>query len=165
MEGNAHSIYLETEVLTATPQKLRLMLIEGAVRFATQARQHFEGRRTDQANVAVSRCRAIIAELQSVVRPEMSEVARRVRDLYTFLFKTLIEVQITRDAAKLSGVLEVLQAERETWQQLCRQMSESPSGRDRRTPPEIIAPLPLSPGANPRDGGPRSGGGDVCFEA
>ena len=36
MQQPAHESYLEAQVMTATPQKLRLMLIEGAIRFARQ---------------------------------------------------------------------------------------------------------------------------------
>ena len=42
MDSNARDTYLETQVKTATPQKLQLMLVEGAIRFAHQAIHHWE---------------------------------------------------------------------------------------------------------------------------
>ena len=36
MNKNARNVYLETEIATATAQKLRLTLIEGGLRFARQ---------------------------------------------------------------------------------------------------------------------------------
>ena len=36
MDSQARENYLQTQVLTATAQKLQLMLIEGAMRFANQ---------------------------------------------------------------------------------------------------------------------------------
>ena len=46
MPSFAHNQYLETEVLTATPQRLHLLLIEAAMRFAERARRHWrEGNR------------------------------------------------------------------------------------------------------------------------
>ena len=38
MQASAQSNYLETEVMTAPPQKLQLMLVEAAIRSAERAR-------------------------------------------------------------------------------------------------------------------------------
>ena len=41
--------YLESQIMTATPQKLRLLLIEGAIRFARQTLELWEKEQNDQA--------------------------------------------------------------------------------------------------------------------
>ena len=41
MDRTAQNAYLEAQANTATPQKLRLMLIDGGLRFARQTLDHW----------------------------------------------------------------------------------------------------------------------------
>jgi flagellar protein FliS len=139
--------YLENQVLTATPQKLRLLLIGGAIRFAHAAIQHWEQGRNDEAMEAIIRCRGIVTELFSVVRPEGFEPATQAVSLYVFLFRELTEAQATRDALRVRDVIDVLEEERETWRQLCEQLPESLSVGRAFEPREITQSS--IPAANP----------------
>ncbi|MEQ8791743.1 MAG: flagellar export chaperone FliS [Pirellulaceae bacterium] len=159
---NARQAYLETQLLTATPQKLRLMLIEGAIRFANQTLMHWEEDRNDAAFESLLRCRGVVTELMAAIRPDGSEVSRRVVALYVFLFQMLTEGQIQRDRDKVAEVVRILEVERETWQQVCEQMPEAPipADDDRYAPKEItasntpaISPITSSGGASASVGG------------
>jgi flagellar protein FliS len=150
--------YLENEVLTATPQKLRLLLIEGAIRFAHAAIRHWEEGRNEDAFESIVRCRGIVTELFSVIDNKEFGPAAQVHDLYLFLFGELTEAQRNRDAEQVRGVLRVLQSERETWRQLCEQLPEAPVPPHHFRPQEITAPafpaeslgggFPSAPAAN-----------------
>jgi flagellar protein FliS len=137
---SAADSYLENEVLTATPQKLRLLLIEGAIRFAQAAIRHWEERRNDEACEAIIRCRNIVTELFSVINEKAFAPAAQVYDLYLFLFGELTEAQRHRDAGQVRGVLRVLETERETWRLVCAQLPESPVPPHHFQPKEITAP-------------------------
>jgi flagellar protein FliS len=158
---DARKAYLETQLLTATPQKLRLMLIESAIRFANRAVTHWEEERNEEAFESLLRCRGIITELIAAIRPDGSEVARRVMALYVFLFQQLTESQINRDRDKVAEVVRILEMERETWRQVCEQMPEAPErpAGDEHGPKEItsssaaIAPIPSPGAAAPAPGG------------
>ena len=54
MDTNPGNAYLEVQVLTATPQRLRLMLIAGAIRWARQALSCWDADRADEACGAIS---------------------------------------------------------------------------------------------------------------
>jgi flagellar protein FliS len=123
---SAADSYVENEVLTATPQKLRLLLIDGAIRFAHASIRQWEEGRNDEALEAVIRCREIVTELFSVIDKTASGPAAQVYDLYVFLFGELTEAQRNRDSEQVRGVLRVLEVERETWRQVCEQLPESP---------------------------------------
>lgn len=129
--------YLENQVLTATPQKLRFLLIGGALRFAHAALRHWEEHRDEEAFEAVIRCRAIVTELFSVVQPDGFEPAEAVVGLYVFLFQELTFAQMHRDADKLRDVIRVLEEERETWRLLCEQLPDAPAVPQHRRPQEI----------------------------
>src|SRR5687768_4718761 len=119
-----HDAYLETQVMTATPQRLRLMLIEGAIRLARQTAEYWRVERNEEALESLIRCRAIISELIAGVKADQSPLARRVVSVYLFLFTTLTEAQLTRDAAKLESAIRVLSEDRQTWSQVCQQLAE-----------------------------------------
>ena len=130
--------YLETEVLTATPQKLQLMMINGAIRFAYQAQQLSEQQEMDEAWDRLARCREIVAEIHGRIDPEESPLMRDVAAIYMFLFQELTDLHAAGDYSRLEGVLKVLNEERETWEELCRQMPEAPE-RPREEEQEITA--------------------------
>jgi flagellar protein FliS len=131
--------YLENQVLTATPQKLRLMLIDGAIRFAHAALRHWEAGRDEEALEAIVRCREIVTELFTVVRPAGFEPASQVVALYVFLFRELTAAQARRDADQVQDVIAVLEEERETWRRLCEQLPEAPAVPATFKPQEITA--------------------------
>ena len=152
---DARQAYLETQLQTATPQRLRLMLIEGALRFANLTLQQWEAGRIEPAFEALSRCRSIVTELLSAILPDGSQVAKRVMAVYVFLFQTLTEAQIHRDAQKVADAIRILEIERDTWRELCERMPEAPPGdAAQRRPQEITAsgvipPVAASPVESP----------------
>jgi flagellar protein FliS len=161
---SAEYTYLEDEVLTASPQRLRLMLIDGAIRFARLTISHWQVDHADAASQTLMRCRAIVTELLASVRASRAscehlvdhmrrakpltaaqrereveslyEAAKNTAGVYVFLFRELTEAQMTRDAGKVNGAIRVLEVERETTRLLCQQQPEAP---------ELDAPLPESP--------------------
>ena len=171
MQHEAHSVYLETEVLTATRQKLRLMLIDGAIRTASQVREHWRNDRDDEAFEALEKCRAIIAELLAAIKADEFEPASRVASVYVYLLGALTEANRTRDAGKLSDVIEILQVERETWQQVCRETPAALAGHgSRHQAAEVTASSSRSiPITDSSMGGIRSDAapqqGQISFEA
>jgi flagellar protein FliS len=125
-----HNAYLETQVTTATPQKLRLMLIEGAIRFAQQTIDCWADGRGEDALSALLRCQSIIAELLGGVREDGTALTRQVIGIYTFLALRLHEAELDSDRLKLEEVIRVLQEERQTWQEVCQHLAEAPRPAD-----------------------------------
>jgi flagellar protein FliS len=126
MTTQTRDIYFETQVHTATPQRLRLMLIDGALRFGRLTLELWQTGDNERALESLIRCRDILSELLSGVHADESPLARQVSALYGYLFSALTEAQQTRDATLLSSVLRVLDEERETWRQLCEQLPDRP---------------------------------------
>jgi flagellar protein FliS len=126
MEPTARQAYLETQILTATPQRLRLMLVEGAIRSARGAQMAWSDGDTAASLEAIGKCRDILSELIAGIQPEQSRLARDVLGIYMFLFSTLVEAQFGRDVGRLNDVIRVLEEERMTWQAVCEQMPERP---------------------------------------
>ncbi len=138
MDVAIRDAYLETQILTATPQRLRLMLIEEAIRRLRAAQNAFAAGERDQASQSLRTCREVLAELLAGIQPEQSPVARRVQGIYVFLYATLVEVQFGPDPSRLADMLSVLEEERVTWQAVCEQMPHRPAAG--AMPAEELAP-------------------------
>lgn len=119
----ARDEYLATEVLTASPQKLQLMLIDGAIRAAARAQSLWTGERTEAVTRATVRCQALVAQLIAGLAPNHeSPLVQRVIGVYEFVHRTLVAAHRERDPSRLADVLAVLEVERETWRQVCEQL-------------------------------------------
>ncbi len=143
MHSDAHNSYLESQVLTATPQKQRLMLIDGAMRFARQAMKLWEDNQEEQATEALESSRKIVSELLSSIDVQQDDLTQKVAAIYVFIFQKLAEAQWARSTKALQEVLDILAVERETWQLLCEQMPEAPVPNPNQridSPQEILAP-------------------------
>ncbi len=127
MSHSALDTYLDTQVRTATPQKLRLMLIEGAIRFGRQALECWsDEQRRAQRLTALARCNDIVTELFGAIREDSVPVAGQVKAIYQFLLVQIAKITGQNDPQMLREVVEILEQERETWRQVCEQMPEAP---------------------------------------
>lgn len=119
--------YLEARVLTAPPQRLHLMLIEGALRYGRKAEEALRRGDSVEASPALVRTIDILGEMLASVRQKKTELNRKIADFYWFLFRRVTEAKISDDADKLAEVLELLEYERQTWQLVCDRLESETS--------------------------------------
>lgn len=159
--------YLLTQLSTASPQRLHLLLIEAALRFARRARDEHAAGHTGEASEALSRAQQIVAELLGGLRKEIApELVARVAPLYGFVFRQLTEYHLGWDAGKLAAAERVLEEERQTWTEVCAVLGDAApmaaptthAAQPPRTPP---APHVAAP---PAVALPEIGG-RLCLEA
>ena len=63
MTSDTANAYLRTQVMTASPEQLRLMLLEGAIKFARQGREAITKKDHENVYNGFSRARNIVLEL------------------------------------------------------------------------------------------------------
>jgi flagellar protein FliS len=146
--GSQHAnAYLRTRVMSASPEELRLMLLDGAIKFATQGKDGLDRKDHEASYNGISQCRNIIFELLTTIRSDLApELADNVKSLYTFLYTHLLDASVEKDAAKVGEVIELLEYERETWVLLMQRLAEErAAGRE---------PLPSRAPAAPTDRAP-----------
>jgi flagellar protein FliS len=146
MHLSANEAYLETQITTATPQRLRLMLIEAGLRRARASHAAGQAGRTAESTLAIRQCRDIVTELIAGIRPDQTPEAKRVLAIHLFLFSTLVEIEFARDPHRLNDVIRVLEQERQTWQAICEQM---PDRQVAPAPAEETAPQRVADGWAP----------------
>ena len=138
--------YFETQVLTAAPQKLHLMLLDGAIRFARQAGEHWRAGRIHEGGEAVIGAQRILTELLRGLKPELAPaLVSQVSSVYNFIFRRLVEAGFRRDGQKLAEAIGILEIERDTWRQVCERLGEkldstSATQHARPAPTPHIAP-------------------------
>jgi flagellar secretion chaperone FliS len=140
MNDTIRDAYLETQVNTATPQRLRLMLIEEALRRIRVAQTAYETEQFADGVAAVGHAREIVAELIGGIHPDETPEAKQVLGIYLFLFSALAEAQFSRDGQRLIEVIRVLDEERQTWQTVCEQMPDRPVAANTSAASEEVAP-------------------------
>lgn len=143
--------YLRTRVMTASREELRLLLLEGAIKFARQAREGLIAKNFEQVFNGTDNARNIVMELITTIRSEPNpELADQVRALYTFMYVRLTEASFEKDLAKFDEVLGLLDYERETWimlmNKLAAERGDAPAEPASRNPSnEAPAPARRSP--------------------
>ncbi len=120
--------YLATKVMTASREELRLMLLDGAVRFATQGRDGLAAKNYEQAFNGFTRTRAIIVELITTMKADPTPgadntVIEQLRALYTYMISRLVTASHSKDIAAADEVIGLLGYERETWAMLISTVS------------------------------------------
>ncbi|CAK9051032.1 Flagellar hook-associated protein 2 (HAP2) (Filament cap protein) (Flagellar cap protein), partial [Durusdinium trenchii] len=104
------------QVMSASPAELRLLLLDGAIRFAHQGRQGLIDKNYEQSFEGISQCRAIITELAvGVDRQVDPDLCDRVTSLFMFMFGELTQASMEKDPGRVQSVIELLEFERETW--------------------------------------------------
>lgn len=111
--------YLQTQVMTASPFELHLMVVDGAVRYAKFARQALERNDFEMSHVSLSKCRDFVAELISGLKGDQQpELVDRLKAMFQYAWKNLIRADLEHDPQRVTQALRVLEAHRDTWKEL-----------------------------------------------
>ena len=111
--------YRESSILTAPPERLVVMLYDGARRFLHQASLAMRAERYQESDERLRRAELIVEELLSTLNLEAGgEVASNLQGLYVFFLRHLSEGRGERDADKLDWVNAQLGELREAWAQI-----------------------------------------------
>ena len=111
--------YRQGSVLTAPPERLVLMLYDGALRFLGQAAIAMRDGSTVPANERLRKAEAIVDELLATLDPSAGEIADRLAAIYVFCRRRLMEAHLERDADKVDEVRGLLAELRDAWAELC----------------------------------------------
>ena len=117
--------YLRTQVMTASPERLQLMLYEGAIRFSEHAKQAIADGDIEAAHHNLLRAQRIITELISALRPEVdAALCENMASLHSFVYRCLIQANMERDVQAVEDALRILYIQRDTWQALIAKAAE-----------------------------------------
>jgi len=117
--------YLRNRVMTAKPEELRLILIEGAIRFSRMALDGLHQQDNEKVYDGLSQCQPILLELINALDQQHDPVlCDRLSGLYAFMYNRTIDAGTERKPEYLEEVIELLEYERETWVILMQQLGD-----------------------------------------
>ncbi len=101
--------YRETEVLTATPGQLVVLLYDHLLLSLRRARAAMDARDVEAQSVSLEKGRDVLTELLVTLdRDRGGEVASNLAALYSFLLGELVQVGIRADVARLDRVIRMI---------------------------------------------------------
>ncbi|MFT5702476.1 MAG: flagellar protein FliS [Desulforhopalus sp.] len=108
--------YYQTQVSTASPEQILIMLYDGAIRFTRQAIIGVEEGKPEMRRHGISKSLAIISEFARTLDHKIgSHFAEDLDALYNFMINELTEANIGNDVEKLKVVETLLVDLRGTW--------------------------------------------------
>jgi flagellar secretion chaperone FliS len=108
--------YQKTQIITSTPEKILIMLYDGAVNFTKIAREKLvKGDRAGKG-MYISKAQAIVAELMNTLNHEVAPViARDLERLYIYMIDEYIAANISNNPIHLDNVIRIMTTMRDTW--------------------------------------------------
>jgi flagellar protein FliS len=140
--------YLRTKILTASPQELRLLLYEGAIKFCRQS-HHALGQNNYEAMFnALQRAQKIVLELGTSLRRDVEpELTDRLSALYDYIYRRLVDANMERDSAAIDECIELLEYQKTTWQMLLSKLqaekADQAGGDEAPAPQPAEVPNPI----------------------
>ena len=134
MHAREYQSYKQTEIETASPGKLLLLLYDGAIKRLTRARELMQDENASREDIhgQLIKTQEILVELMLALDWNVGgELPARLHSLYDFMYRRLVEANLKHDTAMLDEVIELLNTLRDGWAEAYRQLSASgelPSG-------------------------------------
>ena len=125
---DASKEYLKNTVMTASSEQLQLMLLDGAIRFATRGLEAIRDNNIEDTFNALERAQRIVIELSNGLRRENNpQLVDQMSALFGFVFRRLVEGNMQRDAQAVEDALKILRDQRETWAIIVDKLSKDTS--------------------------------------
>jgi flagellar protein FliS len=110
--------YQQQSILTAPPERLVVMLYDGALRFFFQAAVAMREGNRSLSDEKLRRGEAIVDHLIKTLDMSAGEIAANLEGIYVFCKRLLMEARFEQDADKVEKVRELLGPLRESWAQI-----------------------------------------------
>lgn len=123
--ANANQAYTEASVMTAPPARLVVMLYDGAIRFLQQAAVAMNAGDDTQTRDRLRRAEAIIDELNLSLDMTQGELPTRLRSIYLFCKRHLIEAHLRGDVQAVQTVSGLLAELRESWVEIAARVGDA----------------------------------------
>ncbi len=99
--------YQASNINTATPEKLMILLFDGALQFLQKAKVAIEEKNLKERSTNIENARKIIRELMRTIDLENgNDVSKQLFRLYNKMAMNLIKANIQKNSAKIDEVIE-----------------------------------------------------------
>ena len=138
--------YLETQIKTASREKLLLLLYEGAINFCETAKKAISEEDRETTHTFLVKAQRIVAELICSLKVEHNEeVAKNLASLYGFVYSQLVNANVKRDVESIDNALQILRTLYEAWKEAINRVDEKVPDDGTTTQPAEPAEKPTQP--------------------
>jgi flagellar protein FliS len=110
------SQYQNIQVSTSNPEKILIMLYDGAINFTRIAIDKLAKGDVAGKGLYISKAQAIVAELMNTLNHEVGgDISRQLEQLYNYLIDELIAANIKNAPEPLENAVRILTTMRDTW--------------------------------------------------
>ncbi len=127
MNKTAPNPYLQTKIMTASPEELRLLLFDGCLKFCRLGKHELSQEKLNFEAIYENFMRAqkIVLELSTSLNHQANpELCDKLSALYTYIYRLMVDANLERDAKKADEAIQLLEYERETWQLMMQRNAE-----------------------------------------
>ncbi len=120
-----HQAYKQVDVETASQGKLIVMLFNGAIQRAEEAkRQLIKGKIQDVHNNLI-RAQEIVGELRGALNMQAGgDIARNLDRIYEYYQHLLIMANLRKDTQPIDDCVAAMKSMRDTWQELFQKLAK-----------------------------------------
>ena len=129
--------YKTVDVETASQGKLIVMLFNGAIQRAEEAKRQLARGKIEGIHNNLVRAQEIVAELRGALNMQAGgEIATNLDRVYEYCQHLLITANLRKDVTPIEECVEALTSMRDTWQELFKNLSKEPQ--------TVTSPPPLN---------------------
>ena len=130
-----YDAYRKVDVETASQGKLIVMLFNGAIQRAEEAKRQLDKGKVEGVHNNLIRAQDIIAELRTALDMSIGEISHNLDRVYEYIQHLLISANIRKEVGPIDECLELMTTMRDAWQELFE-------GLDKEEAPEAPKPNP-----------------------
>lgn len=112
---NAHSIYKNNSINSASREQLLLMLVDGAVKFAKRGKLGIEEKNIKMAHESFIRVQDIFSELMATLDRNAGAWTEDIFNIYAFINQTVAQANLKKDIKKADEAIELITEVRDMW--------------------------------------------------
>lgn len=110
--------YQKNQVTTSSPEKVLIMLYDGAINFTRIAIDKLAKGDIAGKGLYIGKAHAIVAELMETLNHEVGgDISRQLQRLYLYLIDELVSANIKNAPVHLENAVRILTTMRDTWVQ------------------------------------------------
>ena len=114
--NNPYEQYKNTQISTATPGQLVVMLYDGAIKFCKMAILGMESENIETASNNLIKVQNIVNELKiSLDKKAGGDISETLDSLYEYMIRRLVEANMKKDSKIVKEVQVMLEELREAW--------------------------------------------------
>jgi len=121
--------YKRTEIETATPAKLLLLLYDAAIQRLETAAEAMKTGKYERAHFDLLRIQDILTELMvSLDQGAKDAPVKELYALYEYMYRGLVNANVKREVPPIEEAGRIMSQLREAWREAVRQVSNRDSG-------------------------------------